>query len=687
MYVTVNELLGVPGVPNTAAGIRYNLAKCVGDHPYMARRRQGSKAIEYHVDCLPPETRQALVDRRAQQLLLADKAKAATGVVELKTRIQPRVELEQLKEHPEMVVQEASGLTDKQKQIASARCLLCQEVDKLREFAGMGRNAAVAVIADGSKDGSLPERVANACRIANARKGKRSGLSRSSLQEWYSIYLLTVTDTEKRLVMLAPGHHKETPPEDISWLLAFLAHWRDPNGPTMAYCYRKFAKEWDEVYHDQPAMQAVKPSYDVVRRVMNKLPRRERMRGRVSGAVARSLETYSRRDWSQMPVNGCWICDGKSLNMKVRHPVSRSPFTPELTLIIDGRSRFVVGFSLSYSENQRGVSEAYRYAIAKYGKPLFVYTDNGPGQKNKRFDADITGIFPRAGITHMTGIPGNPQARGIIERLNGVIPYRLAQRFATYNGRGADQDRLKLFSRVLDSADNAAKQFKPLDKRQRAVLDQVPEWDDVIQAIQEEVDDYNEHHEHSALPKFQGKYLSPAVYREAVLAVEGDEIEYLTEIELREMFMPEEIRTVDRGYIELRTNIYFAGALINYDGEKVRVAYDTRNAEEIIIRKMDGVFICKAIWNGNVSVAVPVSDMDRAQEERRQRAHKRVSKKAREIEAQANPALEHKPDFNFGFLSQQMEQQKAEHDNADDGYDFFESEREQKLKKNGTYNH
>ncbi|ENS4523025.1 transposase, partial [Salmonella enterica] len=77
MYVTVNELLGVPGVPNTAAGIRYNLAKCIEDHPDMARRRQGTKAIEYHVDCLPPETRQALIDRRAQQLLLADKAKAA----------------------------------------------------------------------------------------------------------------------------------------------------------------------------------------------------------------------------------------------------------------------------------------------------------------------------------------------------------------------------------------------------------------------------------------------------------------------------------------------------------------------------------------------------------------------------------------------------------------------------------
>ncbi|EJS5187463.1 transposase [Salmonella enterica] len=681
-WITSKELIGLPGTPSTVSSINRN-AKKLG---WITRQRKGVKGVtnEYLVTSLPEEI-QLEIEKNSASKIMRNKNIEPTIRELSKTRIQPRAELEQLKEHPEMVVQEASGLTDKQKHIASARCLLCQEVDKLREFVGMGRNAAVAVIADGSKDGSLPERVANACMIANARKGKRSGVSRSSLQEWYSIYLLTVNDTEKRLVMLAPGHHKETPPEDISWLLPFLAHWRDPNGPTMAYCYRRFAKEWDEVYHDQPAMQAVKPSYDVVRRVMNKLPRRERMRGRVSGAVARSLETYSRRDWSQMPVNGCWICDGKSLNMKVRHPVSRSPFTPELTLIIDGRSRFVVGFSLSYSENQRGVSEAYRYAIAKYGKPLFVYTDNGPGQKNKRFDADITGIFPRAGITHMTGIPGNPQARGIIERLNGVIPYRLAQRFATYNGRGADQDRLKLFSRILDSADNAAKQFKPLDKRQRAVLDQVPEWDDVIRAIQEEVDDYNEHHEHSSLPKFQGKYLSPAVYREAVLAVEGDEIEYLTEIELREMFMPEEIRTVDRGYIELRTNIYFAGALINYDGDKVRVAYDTRNAEEVIIRKMDGAFICKAIWNGNVSVAVPVSDMERAQEERRQRARKRVNKKAREIEAQANPALEHKPDFNFGFLSQQMEQQKAEYDDTDDGYYFFESERDQKLKKNGTH--
>ncbi|HIC6417175.1 TPA: DNA-binding protein, partial [Salmonella enterica subsp. enterica serovar Newport] len=72
MYVTVNELINVPGMPNTPAGIRYNLGKCVVDHPDMARRRQGSKAIEYHVDCLPPETRQILIERHAKQLVNAE---------------------------------------------------------------------------------------------------------------------------------------------------------------------------------------------------------------------------------------------------------------------------------------------------------------------------------------------------------------------------------------------------------------------------------------------------------------------------------------------------------------------------------------------------------------------------------------------------------------------------------------
>ncbi|NHX34215.1 transposase family protein, partial [Escherichia coli] len=86
----------------------------------------------------------------------------------------------------------------------------------------------------------------------------------------------------------------------------------------------------------------------------------------------------------------------------------------------------LVGWSLDLSENVIAVASAYRHGMKYHGKPLFTYSDNGGGEKNKTLDADITGIFPRLGIKHMTGIPGNPQARGIIERLNAVIPHNVA---------------------------------------------------------------------------------------------------------------------------------------------------------------------------------------------------------------------------------------------------------------------
>ncbi|MGL9773308.1 MAG: hypothetical protein ACR5LG_03295 [Sodalis sp. (in: enterobacteria)] len=160
----------------------------------------------------------------------------------------------------------------------------------------------------------------------------------------------------------------------------------------------------------------------------------EGSRGRVTGSALKAYQVYQQRDWAQMPVNGCWITDGKSLNMKVAHPIHGRPFTPELTLVLDGRTRYLVGWSLSLAENAIAVADAWRYAIQHHGKPLFAYSDNGGGDTNKMLDADITGIFPRLGIEHITGIPGNPQVRGIIERLNGVLPRRLALRFRPITG-------------------------------------------------------------------------------------------------------------------------------------------------------------------------------------------------------------------------------------------------------------
>ncbi|WPA91018.1 Mu transposase C-terminal domain-containing protein [Providencia zhijiangensis] len=647
MYLTANELIGLPELPGTVQGIRLALKKRTGKHPEFVRKREGTKAFEYHIDCLPEAAQEVIKQRHFNAVLEQKKTDNALEKTVSNASVKPVDELALMRQCPALLEREVSSLTADQKGIADSRATLALEVLSLI-YAGDTRIGAVTRISEQSRKGVLPLTLQQAADNANARKGTtRRGVSIRSLQEWVTLYQST-NNGDERLALLAPGHHKETRPEQVSWLPMFLSHHRNVNGPSLMAAYRTFTEEWQEHYADQPTMLDVMPSYYAVRRVMDKLPKRERARGRVTGSAARALETYQKRDWSQMPVNGCWISDGKSMNMKVAHPIHGRPFTPELTLVLDGRTRFLVGWSLDLSENVIAVASAYRHGMKYHGKPLFTYSDNGGGEKNKTLDADITGIFPRLGIKHMTGIPGNPQARGIIERLNAVIPHNVAERFKTYNGRGADKEHVRITSRRIESAVKAIENNKELNSVQKGALAKLPSWQQLLDAIEVEVQRYNYEHQHSELPKRNGRHLTPAAYREEVLAAEGDEIEYLTEIELREMFMPEVVRKAQRGWVEFNNNEYFAEDLILVDGEDVRVAYDIHDAKEVIIRKLDGTYVCTAIWNGNKVAAVPTTHMAKAIDDRRKRRLARVEDKRREIEAEARPLIDAKPAPDFG---------------------------------------
>ncbi|QLH62364.1 transposase [Serratia symbiotica] len=481
---------------------------------------------------------------------------------------------------------------------------------------------------------------------------------------------------------MAPGQPKRKRPEDVVWFFGmFWPHYSNQNGPSVKEAYRSFKRDWYETYSDQPAMLMALPSYDAVIRLVDKLPLRERMRGRVSGSAAKAFEVYQQRDWSQMPVNGCWISDGKSLNLKVAHPIHGRPFTPELTLVIDGRTRYIVGWSVSLAENAIAVADAYRHGMKHYGKPLFVYSDNGGGETNKMLDADITGIFPRLHIEHMTGIPGNPQARGIIERLNGVMPDRLAKRFLTYNGIGADPNAVRIRGQQMLSLSNALRDGRELTAQNKKTLKILPTWRQLIDAVQEEIDDYNNHHGHSELPKVNGKWMSPAAYRQWVLEQEGDDIEYMTDGELREMFMPEVKRVAQRGWIALENNQYFSKELITVDRQEVRVAFDIHDPTEVIVRQMDDTYVCTAIWNGNTASPVPVARVQKTLEERAKRKIKLAETKIQDAEDELRPALEHKADTDFSkFIPME-----SKPDRISSRPYLFESEYEDDLKKYGNY--
>lgn len=427
-------------------------------------------------------------------------------------------------------------------------------------------------------------------------------------------------------------------------------------------------------------MLAALPSVHAVRRVLSNVPVIVKERFRSTGSAWRSLNPFVRRDWSTLPVNAVWVGDGHCMKMTAFNPLTGNIFRPEVTLVMDAGQRFVVGWSLSLSENVVAVADALRHGMSQHGIPLIYYSDNGGGEKNRVLDADITGILPRLGVEHHTGIPGNPQGRGVIERLNKEIPRDVALSFQTYCSKGADKETVMMQQRIMQSAIKATHKGKELTKRQVKARDEIPTFEQLMAAIELEVRRYN-NRPHSSLPrKEDGEYYSPAAYRRKLIKEQNVEIDFLSPEELHEMFRPEVTRKTFRGEIQLFNNIYYSYELAAEHGNEVRVSYDIHDANSVIVRRADGSYICDAIWNGNKVDAFAKPVIEQKLEKRVRGRIARATQKIEEAKRELTPAITQKPDFNFGFGLERKEEKKKEE------LYFFASERDRNLKKDGTNN-
>lgn len=689
MFVTVNELMGLPGLPGTLQGLRFTLKKRAAGSPEMMRRRQGTKAFEYHINCLPDVAREAVQVRLARQVLAqsagADVPVVRSNVVKAGTGSQPSKELIGLYRNcPALMDNRLRELTDDQKKIADARMTLVREVLRLMQEPvngglNMNRKQAVTHVALESRARTLPQHVQKAADVANARKGStRTGVGVSSLQRWFSDYDLAKTPGEK-LAILAPGQVRPKKVEQYPWMGRFLQYWRNPNQPSVTMAYEAFAEDWRDEYAGNELMLAQQPLIDTVRYALNKIPKAERMRGRVTGSAWQSLMPFVRRDWSVIPVNGVWIGDGHGMKLEVLHPDTGKPFRPEITMIIDGRSRVVMGWSLAMSESQIAVGDAIRHAISNYGLPLIYYSDNGGGETNRIFDADITGIFSRLGIEHPTGRPGNPQGRGIIERINREIPMRVAKAFGSYVGKSGDKETLRKYRKQIGSAVNAIEKGKELNSIQRAAMRKVPSWEQLIAEIEKQIERHN-NRPHDELPEREnGQHWSPLAYRSHVIEVENEQISYLTSSELHEMFRPEVERVAIRGEIQLFNNRYFSQALASVEGEKVRVCFDIHNPDSVIVRRMDGSWVCDAIWNGNRVAAFGQSYIEQAKAKSIKRSVQNLEGQIQRKKEHLLPPVEHSPALDYSLLNTPVINKEPEK------VYLFESEYQNDLKKAGNH--
>jgi putative transposase len=622
VWVTAKECVDLPGFASRAHNVRIKLDKLIQSNAEMRRKKEGSKEFEYLVTCLPKPAQDALFKRQMLEKVSKAPALAKTELV-------------------------ITDLTKAQRICADARAALCKAVVDLEIETCAARTKVIAhVVSDISLGIASPE-LLELAQKANARPTGKVKLGARTLNGWLLEYCKASGPSEV-LTRLAPRPSRsKVKPIQVPWFTRFMAFYRDPRGLPATEVYEEFKEDWMKYYNDQPLLLSAVPSYDAVLRMLRKLPKVESLRGRVTGSAWRALQPYVRRDWSVLKTNDVWIGDGHGMKMTVRHPEHGQRFKPELTLIIDGVTRYIVGWSISYSENVIAVSDAMRHAIEQNGVPLFYYSDNGAGQTAKPLDAEVTGMLPRLGIGHETGIPGNPQGRGIIERVHKTILIRVARKFQTFNGGSADREWVRATSVAIDSALNAEKNGKELTIKQSNDLKKLPSWQQLIDAVEEGIEWYNTRHEHSELPKrANGKHYTPAQYRAEQLQMV--ELHYLTDAEKRDMFRPSFEVSTRNGEVRHLNNIYFSDALASYHGEKVHIFVDIHDANSVTVRTLDGVFICEAAWNGNKKAAFPVTMVENKREERAIGIKKRAEKVIEKAEAELYPnrTIEHAPDFS-----------------------------------------
>ncbi|WP_245675291.1 Mu transposase C-terminal domain-containing protein [Candidatus Erwinia dacicola] len=203
----------------------------------------------------------------------------------------------------------------------------------------------------------------------------------------------------------------------------------------------------------------------------------------------------------------------------------------------------------------------------------------------------------------------------------------------------------------------------------------VPTMEQLVAEIERQIERHN-NRPHSSLPeRNNGQHCSPLAYRNHVIKQENEEIQFLTNSELHEMFRSEQICIARRGEIKLFKNIYFSTELASVEGEEVRVCFDIHDPHSVIVRRMDGTWICDAIWNGNKVDAFPKARIEQLKEKRVKRSVRNLEDKVRRKQEELRPALEQRPEIDVTMFAPQRNNSEPEK------VYLFESEFESDLKK------
>jgi transposase InsO family protein len=111
---------------------------------------------------------------------------------------------------------------------------------------------------------------------------------------------------------------------------------------------------------------------------------------------------------------------------------------------LDDHSRYMVGFGLYASSSGALVREVFEGAIANYGAPEEVLTDQGPQYHTWRGTSEFARLCARRGIRQLVARARHPQTLGKIERFWGTL-WRECVEQAVFQGLEDARKRVGLF--------------------------------------------------------------------------------------------------------------------------------------------------------------------------------------------------------------------------------------------------
>lgn len=424
---------------------------------WQSQKRKGrGGGVEYELISLPAEVQQE-IRTKLLKLLPADISKGELSLA------RQEIDLERI--------------TDKQLSTADARIMVVRWFLMQEVQLGLSRTKTLDQVIAAVASGQIPTEICKAIMAGNGKAGGKLKLSKRTLHSWVLAYEAGENSAERLKQMIPLKTQKRAVPERCPWLQAFLPFYQTFSNVALTQAYAQFAMQYEG--EDLPTESQV-------RYALKQLPDYVVQQGRKTGAEMRNLMPFIRRDDKVMGLNECWVGDGHSFKAYVKNLLGM-PYIPEVTAIIDVRSHR----SIANSESVMAVGDAFRHGVMNVGLPNIYYSDNGGGQSNKVLDSDVTGIFARLGVHHETGVAGNPQGRGIIERLwqSTLIP--LAKTYASYGGKDADNATKHWNYRKLKSAMKAKTKNQLMTDEQRRAMAKVPEFANFVADVTACFEDYN----------------------------------------------------------------------------------------------------------------------------------------------------------------------------------------------------